>query len=88
MNDDKKVMDDPFKAAKVAKEERKSKNELHRLRNIAKAKNIKIPRVGLPTKEHFHDSKELSQAITVARTSTASVGKFQDRYVSVLSNLE
>ncbi|XP_076242729.1 ribosome biogenesis regulatory protein homolog [Calliopsis andreniformis] len=79
MNDQNKVMEDPFAAAKAAKEERKAKNELQRLRNIAKAKNIKIPRVGLPTKEQFHDSQQLSQAITIARTSTASVGKFQDR---------
>lgn len=75
-------MENPFAAAKTAKEERKSKNELQRLRNIAKAKNIKIPKVGLPTREHFPDSQQLSQAMTVARTSTASLGKFQDRYIS------
>lgn len=74
-------MEDPFKAAKIAKEERKSKNELQRLHNIAKTKNIKIPKVGLPTKEHFSDSQQLSQAVTIARTSTASLGKFQDRYI-------
>ncbi|XP_031826635.1 ribosome biogenesis regulatory protein homolog [Nomia melanderi] len=79
INDDNKVIEDPFAAAKAAKGERQSKNELQRLRNIAKAKNIKIPQVGLPTKEHFPDSQQLSQAITVARTSTASVGKFQNR---------
>ena len=79
VNDENKAMEDPFAAAKAAKEERQSKNELQRLRNIAKAKNIKIPKVGLPTKEHFPEAKQLSQAITIARTSTASVGKFQDR---------
>ncbi|XP_071874985.1 ribosome biogenesis regulatory protein homolog [Bombus fervidus] len=79
VNNEGKAMEDPFAAAKTAKEERKSKNELQRLRNIAKAKNIKIPKVGLPTREHFPDSQQLSQAMTIARTSTASLGKFQDR---------
>ncbi|XP_006615420.1 ribosome biogenesis regulatory protein homolog [Apis dorsata] len=79
VNDEGKAMEDPFTAAKIAKEERKSKNELQRLHNIAKSKNIKIPKVGLPTKEHFSDSQQLSQAVTIARTSTASLGKFQDR---------
>ncbi|XP_076763954.1 ribosome biogenesis regulatory protein homolog [Xylocopa sonorina] len=79
INDEGKAMEDPFAATKAAKEERKSKNELQRLRNIAKAKNIKLPKVGLPTREHFPDSQQLSQAMTIARTSTASLGKFQDR---------
>ncbi|XP_003702064.3 ribosome biogenesis regulatory protein homolog [Megachile rotundata] len=79
VNNEGKAKEDPFAAAKVAKEERRSKNELQRLRNIAKAKNIKVPQVGLPTREHFPESKQLAQAITIARTSTASVGKFQDR---------
>lgn len=70
---------DPFAKAKTAKEERQSKNELQRLRNIAKSKNIKLPRVGLPTREHFSSSQQLSEALTIARTSTASVGKFQSR---------
>lgn len=72
-------MEDSFAVAKAAKQEKRSKNELQRLHNIAKSKNVKIPRVGLPTKEHFSDSQQLSQAMTIARTSTASVGKFQDR---------
>ena len=80
VNDENKAMEDQFGVMKAAKQERQSKNELQRLRNIAKSKNIKVPRVGLPTKEHFPDSQQLSQAITVARTSTASVGKFQNRY--------
>ncbi|KAK1125379.1 hypothetical protein K0M31_005748 [Melipona bicolor] len=79
VNNEDKAAENLFANAKAAKEERKSKNELQRLRNIAKAKNIKIPKVGLPTKEHFADSQQLSQAMTIARTSTASLGKFQDR---------
>lgn len=81
VNDENKAMEDQFGVMKAAKQERQSKNELQRLRNIAKSQNIKVPRVGLPTKEHFPDSQQLSQAITVARTSTASVGKFQNRYL-------
>lgn len=42
------------------KTEKKAKNELQRLRNLAKAKKIKIPKVGLPSTEHFKDSKQLS----------------------------
>ncbi|KYM75755.1 Ribosome biogenesis regulatory protein like protein [Atta colombica] len=71
--------DDPFAKAKTAKQERQSKNELQRLRNIAKSKNIKLPRVGLPTREHFSSSQQLSEALTIARTSTSSIGKFQSR---------
>lgn len=71
--------EDSFAEAKVAKQEKQSKNELQRLRNIARSKNIKLPRVGLPTKEHFPNSQQLSEAVTIARTSTASVGKFQSR---------
>ncbi|XP_024887842.1 ribosome biogenesis regulatory protein homolog [Temnothorax curvispinosus] len=71
--------EDPFSKTKSAKQERQSKNELQRLRNIAKSKNVKLPRVGLPTREHFSNSQQLSEALTVARTSTASVGKFQSR---------
>ncbi|XP_012538695.1 ribosome biogenesis regulatory protein homolog [Monomorium pharaonis] len=73
--------DDPFTKAKTAKQERQSKNELQRLRNIARAKKVKLPKVGLPTvaKEHFPNSQQLSEALTIARTSTASVGKFQSR---------
>ncbi|XP_012227735.1 ribosome biogenesis regulatory protein homolog [Linepithema humile] len=72
-------VEDPFTKIKQMKEERQSKNELQRLRNIARSKNIKLPRVGLPTKDHFPNSQQLSEALTVARTSTASVGKFQSR---------
>lgn len=74
------LTDDPFAKTKQVKQERQSKNELQRLRNIAKSKNIKLPKVGLPTREHFSNSQQFSEALTVARTSTASVGKFQPRY--------
>ncbi|XP_012284034.1 ribosome biogenesis regulatory protein homolog [Orussus abietinus] len=71
--------EDPFATANAAKKERQAKNELQRLRNIARAKNVKLPKVGLPSTEHFRDSRQVASAVTVARVSTASVGKFQRR---------
>ncbi|XP_011301265.1 ribosome biogenesis regulatory protein homolog [Fopius arisanus] len=70
---------DPRETASNAKQERMAKNELQRLRNIAKSKNVKIPRVGLPTTEQFASSKQMATATTIARVSTASVGKFQNK---------
>lgn len=58
--EDGKPVEDPFAAIKTSKVEKKAKNELQRLRNLAKAKKIKIPKVGLPSTEHFKDSKQLS----------------------------
>lgn len=71
--------DNPIQAALKKKEERVSKNELQRLRNIARANDIKLPKVGLPSDEKFSSSKQLAVATTVARVSTASVGKFQGK---------
>lgn len=85
VKDDSNQHEDPFAKAKEAKQERQSKNELQRLRNIAKSKNIKLPKVGIPTVEHFPSSQKLSEAVTIARASTASVGKFQTRYVYCIS---
>lgn len=79
VGNDNNPKEDPFTAISASKRERQSKNELQRLRNIAKSKNVKLPRVGLPTTEHFPKSSQLSTAVTVARKSTASLGKFQER---------
>lgn len=70
---------DPREAKSSAKQEKVAKNELQRLRNLAKSRNIKVPKVGLPTTEQFASAKHLATAQTIARVSTASVGKFQDR---------
>lgn len=40
-------MEDQFEKSANIKSEKVAKNELQRLRNIAKAKNIKVPRLGL-----------------------------------------
>lgn len=70
--------EDQFAKRVTAKKERVAKNELNRLRNIARAQKIKVPGVGLlPTAQQSKD--DLARAVSVARTSTASVGKFQDR---------
>lgn len=44
-------MEDQFEKVAQAKSERVSKNELQRLRNVAKAKKIKVPRFGLTNPE-------------------------------------
>uniref|UniRef100_A0A3B3D9P2 Ribosome biogenesis regulatory protein n=1 Tax=Oryzias melastigma TaxID=30732 RepID=A0A3B3D9P2_ORYME len=59
-------------------ETRVAKNEFNRLKNIARAQKIKTPGVGLlPRTKQSKD--ELSRAVSVAKTSTASAGRFQDR---------
>ncbi|KAK9881094.1 hypothetical protein WA026_014437 [Henosepilachna vigintioctopunctata] len=61
-----------FEKKMTVKAERIAKNEIQRLRNIAKAKDIIIPRFGI--------LKSTSTNLqTVAKSSTASVGKFQEK---------
>lgn len=69
-------MEDQFEKNIQAKSERVAKNELQRLRNIAKSKNIKVPKVGVSNSE-VSSAKDLQAAVTVAKASTASLGKFQ-----------
>ncbi|KAI4456091.1 ribosome biogenesis regulatory protein [Holotrichia oblita] len=69
-------MEDQFAKRTDAKTERVAKNELQRLRNIAKTKNIKVPRMGLLNPD-VSTAKDLQAAVTVAKSSTASIGKFQ-----------
>ena len=68
--------DQVSKLAKV-KSENIAKNEFQRLRNFAKAKNVKIPRVGFVSADKL-SAKQMGQAVSVARASTASLGKFQE----------
>jgi len=67
--------EDQFAKKSEVKAEKVAKNELQRLRNIAKAKNVKVPRMGLIP--DVSNAKDLSKAVGVAKLSTASVGKFQ-----------
>ncbi|XP_067434302.1 ribosome biogenesis regulatory protein homolog [Thunnus thynnus] len=70
--------EDQFAKRVKAKKERVAKNEFNRLKNIARAQKIKVPGVGLtPVAQQSKD--ELARAVSVARSSTASAGKFQDR---------
>uniref|UniRef100_A0A671YLJ6 Ribosome biogenesis regulatory protein n=1 Tax=Sparus aurata TaxID=8175 RepID=A0A671YLJ6_SPAAU len=59
-------------------ETRVAKNEYNRLKNIARAQKGKVPVMGLATSTQ-QSKEELSLAVSVAKTSTASAGRFQDR---------
>ncbi|XP_041824384.1 ribosome biogenesis regulatory protein homolog [Melanotaenia boesemani] len=69
--------EDQFAKRVKAKNERVAKNELNRLKNIARAHKGKAPGVGLLPKAQ-QSKDELSRAVSVAKTSTASVGRFQE----------
>nr|CAH7756914.1 unnamed protein product [Callosobruchus chinensis] len=71
-------LEDQFAKKVEAKSERVAKNELQRLRNIAKARKIAVPRVGVVNPD-ASSAKDLQTAVTVAKASTASLGKFQDK---------
>lgn len=71
-------MEDQFQKKVDLKNERVAKNEMQRLKNIARAQKIKVPRVGI-LDSNVSTSKELTAAVTIAKSSTASVGKFQGK---------
>ena len=76
---------DPFEKASKDKSERVAKNELQRLRNIARAKKVSVPGVGLApivsktTASAVSASQDLQKAADLAKKSTASLGKFQEK---------
>ncbi|XP_028288923.1 ribosome biogenesis regulatory protein homolog [Parambassis ranga] len=69
--------EDQFAKRIKAKKERVAKNEFNRLKNIARAQKVKVPGVGLTPKTK-QSKDELGRAVSVAKTSTASMGRFQD----------
>jgi len=71
-------MTDMFADKAALKKEKVAKNEYQRLRNIAAAQKVKVPRVGVLPAEKL-PSEQLKTAASVARVSTASIGKFQPR---------
>ncbi|XP_034247896.1 ribosome biogenesis regulatory protein homolog [Thrips palmi] len=73
-NDD--PMEDQFEKKKKIKRENVAKNELQRMRNIAAARKIKVPQAGMVSADRL-SSKDLHKAATIAKSSTASGGKFQ-----------
>lgn len=70
--------EDQFAKRVKAKKERVAKNEFNRLKNIARAQNIKIPGAGGLVPKAQQSKDELGKAVSVARISTASAGRFQD----------
>ena len=76
--------EDPYEKLAEDKREKVAKNELQRLRNLARAKNVKVPSVGVAPSTKDMQAKSLSQsddlkkAADIARSSTASLGKFQE----------
>lgn len=72
-------MTDMFEKKASEKSEKVAKNELQRLKNIARARKVNIPRVGLPITSDKASASQLDTAATIAKASTASLGKFQDK---------
>lgn len=75
--------EDQFQKAKDVKKERVAKNEYQRLRNISKAQkaagNKSAPLSSKLKPEVKKDKKRLTKEIDVAKVSTASMGKFQEK---------
>jgi len=78
--------EDPFEKQAEAKREKVAKNELQRLRNLSKAHKVTVPSLGvLPAAgvkqgtevRAVSQSEDLRNAAEKAKTSTASLGKFQ-----------
>lgn len=74
----------PHEKQEEDKKEKKAKNELQRLRNLAKAKKIYLPTVGVVTpsmssgkKTTANPADDLKQNAETVRFATASLGKFQ-----------
>lgn len=70
--------EDQFAKRVKAKKEGVAKNEFNRLKNIARAQKIKVPGTGGLVPKAQQSRVELSKAVSVAKTSTASAGRFQD----------
>lgn len=69
--------EDQFAKRVKAKKERVARNEFNRLKNIARAQKVKVPGIGLVPKAQ-QSKDELAKAVSLAKTSTASAGRFQD----------
>uniref|UniRef100_A0AA85JJW5 Ribosome biogenesis regulatory protein n=1 Tax=Trichobilharzia regenti TaxID=157069 RepID=A0AA85JJW5_TRIRE len=68
--------EDQFAKLSQAKKERRAKNELQRLRNIARTvKEGQAPPIGVLT-ESQSSKTELSRAFSIAQSSDASMGRF------------
>lgn len=70
--------EDQFEKKKDLKNEKVAKNEIQRMKNIARAKKQMIPKTGYLGVEAA-SSLDLRKAAVIAKASTASVGKFQEK---------
>jgi len=76
--------EDPFEKIAENKREKIAKNELQRLRNLARNKKVEVPSMGVVPagkKEQSRSvtqSDDLKRAAEIAKSSTASLGKFQE----------
>eukprot|EP00092_Neocalanus_flemingeri_P013963 GFUD01015061.1.p1 GENE.GFUD01015061.1~~GFUD01015061.1.p1 ORF type:complete len:365 (-),score=117.49 GFUD01015061.1:476-1570(-) len=76
--------ENPYEKIAEDKREKKAKNELQRLRNLARTKNVAVPSMGVvpATKNNqaraVTQSDDLKRAADIAKSSTASLGKFQN----------
>jgi len=70
--------EDMFQKKIDLRQEKVAKNEIQRMKNIIRAKKLEVPRTGYLGPETA-TSKQLITALTVAKASTASVGKFQEK---------
>lgn len=71
-------MEDQFQKKIDMRSEKVAANEIKRMKNIVRAKKIPVPRAGYLGPEAA-SSTQLLTAASVAKASTASVGKFQDK---------
>lgn len=71
-------MEDQFQKKKDLRSEKVAKNEIQRMKNIARAKKEVIPRAGYAGVQAA-SSRDLETAAVIAKASTASVGKFQNK---------
>ncbi|XP_053952997.1 ribosome biogenesis regulatory protein homolog [Anastrepha ludens] len=70
--------EDMFQKKIDLRNEKVAKNEIQRMKNIVRAKKVEVPRGGYFGPEAA-SSGQLLTAVTVAKSSTASVGKFQNK---------
>jgi len=84
--------EDPYEKLAEDKREKVAKNELQRLRNLARTKNISLPSPGVGPVSKETSSKALSKsddlknAAEIVKTSNASLGKFQESLDKKLEN--
>ncbi|KAM7356023.1 ribosome biogenesis regulatory protein homolog [Cochliomyia hominivorax] len=71
-------MEDMFQKKTDLRNEKVAKNEIQRMKNIVRARKEEVPRSGYLGSEAA-TSGQLLTAVTVAKASTASVGKFQSK---------